>query len=306
MAQLFDFKKVTIGPRALVATMELSPSAPLMTSEDPEAVDLVLDLMPALNDHVCLGDAAPVFGEVAYDTELAHLLEHVTVELLAQTDIAGDIACGQTSQVGERLYEVTLGCPDDVLVVGALSSAAWILQWAFAGGGDPRPDIEAIVAGLVNLVESVSDVEPAEDEIPTEVEKNEDAEEEPAMPLESAEEPAAADEVEAEPVPQYVPEAEPEDVPMTEPEVEPDPLPETELGPEPELAPDVESEPAQESEPDTASPTDSEPVPAAGSEPATDPDPAPATEPEPDLTPESIPTPSMWDMDDVPRPHLVR
>ena len=236
MAQLFDFKKVTIGPRALVATMELSPSAPLMTSEDPEAVDLVLDLMPALNDHVCLGDAAPVFGEVAYDTELAHLLEHVTVELLAQTDIAGDIACGQTSQVGERLYEVTLGCPDDVLVVGALSSAAWILQWAFAGGGDPRPDIEAIVAGLVNLVESVSNVEPAEDEIPAEVEKNEDAEEEPAMPLESAEELAAADEVEAEPVPQYVPEAEPEDVPMTEPEVGPDPLPETELEPEPELA----------------------------------------------------------------------
>lgn len=306
MAQLFDFKKVTIGPRALVATMELSPSAPLMTSEDPEAVDLVLDLMPALNDHVCLGDAAPVFGEVAYDTELAHLLEHVTVELLAQTDIAGDIACGQTSQVGERLYEVTLGCPDDVLVVGALSSAAWILQWAFAGGGDPRPDIEAIVAGLVNLVESVSDVEPAEDEIPAEVEKNEDAEEGPAMPLESAEEPAAADEVEAEPVPQYVPEAEPEDVPMTEPEVGLDPLPETELEPEPELAPDVESEPAQESEPDAASPTDSEPVPAAGPEPATDPDSAPATEPEPDLTPESIPTPSMWDMDDVPRPHLVR
>ncbi len=306
MAQLFDFKKVTIGPRALVATMELSPSAPLMTSEDPEAVDLVLDLMPALNDHVCLGDAAPVFGEVAYDTELAHLLEHVTVELLAQTDIAGDIACGQTSQVGERLYEVTLGCPDDVLVVGALSSAAWILQWAFAGGGDPRPDIEAIVAGLVNLVESVSNVEPAEDEIPAEVEKNEDAEEEPAMPLESAEELAAADEVEAEPVPQYVPEAEPEDVPMTEPEVGPDPLPETELEPEPELAPDVESEPAQESEPDAASPTDSEPVPAAGPEPASDPDPAPATEPEPDLTPESIPTPSMWDMDDVPRPHLVR
>lgn len=306
MAQLFDFKKVTIGPRALVATMELSPSAPLMTSEDPEAVDLVLDLMPALNDHVCLGDAAPVFGEVAYDTELAHLLEHVTVELLAQTDIAGDIACGQTSQVGERLYEVTLGCPDDVLVVGALSSAAWILQWAFAGGGDPRPDIEAIVAGLVNLVESVSNVEPAEDEIPAEVEKSEDAEEEPAMPLESAEEPAAADEVEAEPVPQYVPEAEPEDVPMTEPEVGLDPLLETELEPEPELAPDVESEPAQESEPDAASPTDSEPVSVAEPESAPDPDPAPATEPEPDLTPESIPTPSMWDMDDVPRPHLVR
>ena len=108
MAQLFDFKKVSVGPRSLVATVELAPSAPVMTSEDPTATDLVLDLMPALRDHVCLGDAAPTFGEVAHDTELAHLLEHVTVELLAQTDIAGDIACGQTAAVAERAYEITL------------------------------------------------------------------------------------------------------------------------------------------------------------------------------------------------------
>ena len=103
MAQLFDFKKVSVGPRALVATVELAPSAPLMTSETPEATDLVLDLMPALSDHVCLGDSAPTFGEVAQDTELAHLLEHVTVELLAQTDIDGDVTCGQTAEVAERI-----------------------------------------------------------------------------------------------------------------------------------------------------------------------------------------------------------
>ena len=75
MAQLFDFKKVTIGPRALVAAVELAPSAPLLTSEDPEATELVLELLPDLRDHVCLGDVAPTFGEVAPDTELAHLLE---------------------------------------------------------------------------------------------------------------------------------------------------------------------------------------------------------------------------------------
>ena len=157
MAQLFDFKKVTIGPRALVAAVELAPSAPLLTSEDPEATELVLELLPDLRDHVCLGDVAPTFGEVAPDTELAHLLEHVTVELLAQTDIAGDVSCGQTTQVDERIYEITLNCPDDVLVVGVLSSAAWILQWAFSGGGEPRPDVDAIVGGLVSLVESLSD-----------------------------------------------------------------------------------------------------------------------------------------------------
>lgn len=155
MAQMFEFKKVTVGPRALTARVELAPDAPLMTSEDPNAIDLILGIMPGLSDHVCLGDAAPTFGEVIYDTELAHLLEHVSVELLAQSNIAGDIARGQTQEAGERVYEITLGCPDDVLVAGALSSAAWILQWAFSGAGDPEPNVEATVGGLVALVEDL-------------------------------------------------------------------------------------------------------------------------------------------------------
>ena len=167
MAQLFDIRKVTVGPRNLEAVVEVAPSAPLMTSNDAEGTGRVLSLMPELADHVCLGDSAPRFGDVIEDTELAHLLEHVTVELLARTDIAGDILSGQTVELGERLYKITLVCPDDVLVAGALSSAVWILQWAYSGGGDPQPDVEAIAGGLVGLVESLEDGEkdvPAEPE----------------------------------------------------------------------------------------------------------------------------------------------
>ena len=175
MAQLFDIRKVTVGPRNLEAVVEVAPSAPLMTSDDAEGTNRVLSLMPELADHVCLGDSAPRFGDVIEDTELAHLLEHVTVELLARTDIAGDILSGQTVELGERLYKITLVCPDDVLVAGALSSAVWILQWAYSGGGDPQPDVEAIAGGLVGLVESLEDGEkdvPAE---PEGVDEDEDA-----------------------------------------------------------------------------------------------------------------------------------
>ncbi len=153
MAQLFDIKKVVVGPRNLEAVVEVAPSAPLMTSDDTEGTELVLDLMPALADHLCLGDSSPRFGDVVADTELAHLLEHVSVELLARTDAAGDTPSGQTTQVGERTYQITLACPDDVLVAGALSSAVWILQWAYSGGGEPQPDVDAIADGLVGLVE---------------------------------------------------------------------------------------------------------------------------------------------------------
>ena len=177
MAQLFDIKKVTVGPKNLEAVVGLAPSAPLMTGDDPAGTQLVLGLMPELADHLCLGDASSSFGEVIADTELAHLLEHVTVELLARTDVAGDISSGQTAQLDERLYKITLSCSDDVLVVGALSSAVWVLQWAYSGGGDPYPDIDAIASGLVSLVESLESL-PVEE--PAAPEEDQPVEPEPA------------------------------------------------------------------------------------------------------------------------------
>lgn len=292
MAQLFDFKKVTVGPRALVATVELAPSAPVVTSDDPNAVDLVLDLMPGLRDHVCLGDVAPTFGEVAHDTELAHLLEHVTVELIAQTNLADDVSCGQTAEVGERTYEIALGCPDDVLVAGALSSAAWVLQWAFSGGGDPQPDVAAIVDGLVGLVESVSDQV---------VEKN--AEPELAPEFEPV--------TEGEPESEFEIEAETEPEPMAEPETEPEPVaeePEADFAPVDTLVSEVVEEPGPEPEiaPEPESAPEPEPEPEPESEPVPEPDPTPVPEPAPDPDEPQTTAPNPWDMDDVPRPHLVR
>ena len=162
MAQIFDIREVTVGPRNFDAVVVLAPDAPLTTDEDPQGTALVRDLLPGLQDHVCLGDSSEKFGEVMDQTELAHLLEHVTVELLALTDIAGDVSTGRTAPVEgeERAYDITLACPDDVLVASALSSAVWILQWAYTGGGEPVPDVDAIVSGIVGLVQSLPEPEP--------------------------------------------------------------------------------------------------------------------------------------------------
>ena len=104
-----------------------------------------------------MGDADARFGLVANDTEVAHLLEHVTVELLALTNLAGDVSSGKTSLVDSRrgLYEIILACPDDVLVAASLSSAVWLLNWAYGNQDDADPDINAIVSGLVALIQSL-------------------------------------------------------------------------------------------------------------------------------------------------------
>lgn len=214
MAQLFDIKKVVVGPKNLEATVELAANAPLMTSEDLEGTTRVWQVMPELRDHVCLGDESGVFGDVMGNTELAHLLEHVTVELLARTDIAGDIACGQTTEVGERTYKITLKCVDDVLVVGALSSAAWLMQWAFSGGGDPRPDADAIAKGLVALVGSLPPVE-KKPEVAVREPEPEDGEIAPETA--AGDEPVSVTEGAAEPMEAAAPMAEPSPESATEP-----------------------------------------------------------------------------------------
>lgn len=323
MAQLFDIKKVTVGPKNLEAIVELAANAPVMTSEDLEGTTRVWQVMPGLRDHVCLGDESGTFGDVMGDTELAHLLEHVTVELLARTDVAGDIACGQTSEVGERTYKIVLKCIDDVLVVGALSSAAWIMQWAFSGGGEPVPDVDAIAKGLVGLVGSLPAVE----------EKNEP--QEPATEPEPVEEQEAPSEVAAEDeIPEPVPaapvidEAEVDAImaaePPAVPEVEPEPVEAVEPEPETETEVAEEAQPAEEPEEEepTAGPEpvaeDSAPEPAAApaEEPepvAEDPEPAEEVAEEPAPEPEEVavaaeePAPADdWGLGDVPRPRLVR
>ena len=327
MAQLFDIKKVTVGPKNLEAIVELAANAPVMTSEDLEGTTRVWQVMPELRDHVCLGDESGTFGDVMGDTELAHLLEHVTVELLARTDVAGDIACGQTSEVGERTYKIVLKCIDDVLVVGALSSAAWIMQWAFSGGGEPVPDVDAIAKGLVELVGSLPEVEKKDE--PQEPATEPETKPEPAEDQVASSEAAVEDEIpEPEPAAPVIDEAEVDAIMAAElpaaPEVEPEPVEAAEPEPEPEPEVAEEAQPAEEPEEEEpiAAPEpvaeDSAPelvaAPIEEPEPvAEDPEPAEEVAEEPAPEPDEVaavadePAPADdWGLGDVPRPRLVR
>ncbi|KXG89465.1 cyanophycin synthetase family protein [Fannyhessea vaginae] len=156
-SSVISLKKVAIDAKKFVATIELSPNAPLMTCDDLEATTRIYNLFPAIINHVCMGDASDTFKDVMGNTELAHLLEHVCVELLAQTNLAGDISAGKTfiAQEDTRTYTLEFICNDDVLVTAAFSSAIWIMNWAFGGARGTKPNVEAIVSGLCALIDSL-------------------------------------------------------------------------------------------------------------------------------------------------------
>lgn len=166
-SSVISLKKVAIDAKKFVATIELSPKAPLMTCDDLEATTRIYNLFPAIINHVCMGDASDTFKDVMGNTELAHLLEHVCVELLAQTNLAGDISAGKTfiAQEDTRTYTLEFICNDDVLVTAAFSSAIWIMNWAFGGASGTKPNVEAIVSGLCALIDSL----PSELGLPPEV-----------------------------------------------------------------------------------------------------------------------------------------
>lgn len=206
MAQMIEIQKVLVDPRTLSARVRIADGAPLYTDEDPDATNRVMDLLPELADHACTGDSSALFGEVVDSTDVAHLLEHVSVELMARTQLAGDISMGRTRELEDdpRAYLIQLDCPDDVLTAAALSSAAWVMEWAFGGGGDPVPDVDGIVSGLVGLVSYLDNAAaPAEEPAPEAEPADDGAPVDEAEALE-AEQPDAS--IEEEFAPDFIPE----------------------------------------------------------------------------------------------------
>ena len=157
MAELFNILKITVDEDKARARVLVNPDMPLRTSEDIEATARVYYLAPAIAKHVCLGDAGREFQDCMGDTEIAHLLEHLTVEIMNETGLGGTVSCGRTRSVpgDERLFDVELSCPDDALTVGALSSASFMMDWAFLHANAPAPDFPGTVAALRKLALSL-------------------------------------------------------------------------------------------------------------------------------------------------------
>ena len=108
MSQCIEIQKVSVGPEFLTARVRIGDGYPLMTNEDLDGTTRVWRLMPQIASHICVGDGGKTFREVMGATELAHLLEHIAVELMARTNLGDDVSYGRTKAVdgGARTYHV--------------------------------------------------------------------------------------------------------------------------------------------------------------------------------------------------------
>ncbi len=133
-------ERVTVGERTLEALVRIPPGLPLRTSAVPGLAEEVLAALPGIRRHRCrCGSAHGIVAELA-DTEAAHLLEHVALELMAEAGSPRTLA-GETrwdfAADGPRTFRVTLEYVDDLVALSALREGA-ALVGRLLGGGPAR------------------------------------------------------------------------------------------------------------------------------------------------------------------------
>ena len=141
-----------VSPGVLEAVLVFDRGEPLRTSEVPGLARAVLDALPGLKGHVCRNDDGLGFSEELEDTELAHLIEHSTLEVMAMAG-SPDTLRGSTSwdfaADGPGVFRVTVAWDDDLVALGALSCASALVR-AIALG-EPVSDVEAEALRLSGL-----------------------------------------------------------------------------------------------------------------------------------------------------------
>lgn len=110
--------------------MRIPCGSPMRTSAVPGLAETVIGLMPGLRRHRCeCGSAHGIAAELA-DTEIAHLLEHVTLEIAALAGSPRTLA-GETrwdfASDGRGVFRVSLEYDDDLAVLAALREGALLV-----------------------------------------------------------------------------------------------------------------------------------------------------------------------------------
>jgi hypothetical protein len=141
-----------VTPGLLEALVVFDPGEPLRTSEVPGLASAALAALPGLKGHRCRNGAGLGFVEEIEDTELAHLIEHATLEIMAMAG-SPDTLRGATKWDfegdGPGAFRVSVAWDDDLVALGSLRFAC-ALVGALARGQEP-PDAVAEAQRLRGL-----------------------------------------------------------------------------------------------------------------------------------------------------------
>lgn len=147
--KVLSIERIEVGKRDFEALVRVTDPAHMRTSAVPGLAERALALLPGLARHRCENDANARFVDEMRDTETPHLLEHVTVELMALAGSPRSLPARTTwdfSADGQGVFRVRVTFDNDLVALGALREADLIIDWLWTGDG--VPDVDGTVERL--------------------------------------------------------------------------------------------------------------------------------------------------------------
>jgi hypothetical protein len=130
----------------LSARLVFGPDESLRTCEVPGLSETVVRALPGLRAHRCDNDAGLTFVDELRDTELAHLVEHVALEVMAMAG-SSPASRGDTSwdfaADGRGVFRVRIAYNDKAVARGALAFACDLVNALVGGAAVPDAEAEA-------------------------------------------------------------------------------------------------------------------------------------------------------------------
>ena len=145
-------ESIEVGEHSIEALARVTDPALMRTSSRPSLAEKALSLLPDLARHRCDNDANKRFVDEMRDTETPHLLEHITVELMALSGSPRNLPAHTEwdfARDGKGVFRVVLDYDFDLLALRALKDANTVVDWLF--GEAPIPDIAEITANLLEI-----------------------------------------------------------------------------------------------------------------------------------------------------------
>ena len=144
-------ERVTVGPDRINVVVTMAEPEP-RRRVGRAAAARALELLPSLASHHCENRDGRGFVDEIAETEVPHLFEHITLELMAQAGSPRSLR-GETSwdfrRDGRGVYHVSLEYDDDLVCLGAIKAAAELVRVVADGGA--LPDIAGTVQRLTTL-----------------------------------------------------------------------------------------------------------------------------------------------------------
>jgi hypothetical protein len=114
--------RIDVGEACIETLVTVTDPNAMRTSSVPGLPERALNVLPGLARHSCENTDGLSFSQEFRDTETAHLLEHVTIELMALAGSPRTLR-GRTTwdfvRDGQGVFHVSIEYDDDIVALGA-------------------------------------------------------------------------------------------------------------------------------------------------------------------------------------------